>query len=255
MPTYDAILPAGGRIDPAFASKVGTDVKALIRFGDKSILQRTLEALAGTERVGRTIVIGGKEVHEHAAGLASEVLPEGASGPDNILKGLKHLLASEDPPKKVLVVTTDLPFLTPEIVNRFLDACPPERDICVPLVSKKEWFERFPNSTATFATLGDGVWTTGCAYLIDVTALESAMPQIERVFKNRKNVMGMARLLGPKFLFKFVRKTLNVPDVEVKIQAMLGCSGAAIRNAPTELAFDIDALDDYEYAVSHFSNQ
>jgi hypothetical protein len=30
---------------------------------------------------------------------------------------------------------------------------------------------------------------------------------------------------------------------------MLGCSGAAIRNAPTELAYDIDDLEDYEYAT------
>jgi molybdopterin-guanine dinucleotide biosynthesis protein A len=253
VPTYDAILPAGGRIDPAFAERVGTDVKALIKFGDKTILERTLEALSGTERVGRTIVIGGQEVQAAASGLASEVLSEGASGPDNILKGLKHLLASPNPPKKVMVVTTDLPYLTPEILNRFLDACPDASDICVPLINKKDWFVRFPNSTATFATLSDGTWTTGCAYLIDVSALESAMPQIERVFKNRKNVIGMARLLGPKFLFKFVRKTLNVPDVELKISSMLGCKGAAIRNAPTELAYDIDALDDYEYAIGHFS--
>jgi len=255
VPTYDAILPAGGRIDSSFAARVGTDVKALIKFGEQTILERTIAALRGTGRVGRTIVIGGREVHIEADGLATEVLDEGASGPDNILKGLKHLVGLPDPPKKVLVVTTDMPFLTAEVINRFLDQCPQERDICVPLVSKAEWFEKFPNSMATFATLADGVWTTGCAYLIDVTALETAMPQIERVFKNRKSVVGMAKLLGPRFLFKFVTKTLNVLDVELKITTMLGCTGAAIRNAPTELAYDIDDLEDYEYAHAHFPDK
>ncbi len=250
MPTYDAILPAGGRIEPAFASVVGTDVKALIQFGPETILQRTLSVLKETGRIGRTIVIGGREVQEHVASIASEVLSEGVSGPDNILKGLKYLLAQPDPPQKVFVITTDLPFLSPEIVDRYLDQCPQERDICVPLVSKTEWDKRFPNSGATFAKLGDGTWTTGCAFLIDVGALESAMPQIERVFQNRKSILGMAKLLGPRFLFKFITKTLNVPDIEVKIQSMLGCTGAAVRNAPTELAYDIDALDDYEYALT-----
>ncbi len=253
MPVFDAILPAGGRIEPEFAAKVGTDVKALIQFDGQSILDRTLAALEATERVGRTIVIGGSEVQTQANGKASEILSEEASGPANILKGLRHLLASPNPPEKVLVVTTDLPFLTSDIINRYLDGCPGDRDICVPLISKSEWLERFPNSTATFAKLSDGAWTTGCAYLIDVSALESSMPQIEKVFQNRKSILGMAKLLGPKFLFKFISKTLNVPDVEAKITSMLGCTGAAIRNAPTELAFDIDAIDDYEYAISHFT--
>lgn len=252
MPTFDAILPAGGRIDPPFASQVGTDVKALIEFGSKTILERTLEALGETGRVGRKIVIGGEEVQQHVDGLADKVLPEGASGPDNILRGLKYLLAEPDPSPKVLVVTTDLPFLTSAIVNRYLDQCPDDRDVCVPLISRDEYFERFPNSTATFVGLSDGSWTSGGAFLIDVGSLESAMPQIERVFKNRKSVVGMARLLGPRFLFKFMMKSLSVPDLEVKIQSMLGCTGAAIRSAPTELAYDIDDLTDYEYAKAHF---
>jgi GTP:adenosylcobinamide-phosphate guanylyltransferase len=252
VPTYDAILPAGGRIDADFAAKVGTDVKALIKFGDETILERTLSALQGTGRIGRTIVIGGDEVLIHVDGKATHVLPEGSSGPENILKGLKFLLAQPDPPSKVFVITTDLPFLTPEIVTRYIDSCPQQKDICVPLISKKEWFERFPNSTATFATIADGTWTTGCAYLIDVDALQRAMPQIERVFDNRKSIFGMAKLLGPVFLFRYVTKTLTVPDVEAKIVSMLGCTGAAIRNAPTELAYDIDAFDDYEYAKAHF---
>lgn len=253
MPTYDAILPAGGRIDADFAAKVGTDVKALIKIGDQTILERTLSALDGTGRIGRTIVIGGDEVQIHADGKASHVVPEGSTGPENILKGLKFLLGQPDPPHKVFLITTDLPFMTAGIIARFIDACPKERDICIPLVSRDEWFALYPNSPATFATLGDGSWTSGGAFLMDVQALQRVMPRIEQVFNNRKSVFGMAKLLGPAFLFRYITKKLTVPDLEVKIQSMIGCSGAAVRNAPTELAYDIDALDDYEYACARFA--
>jgi GTP:adenosylcobinamide-phosphate guanylyltransferase len=249
VPTYDAILPAGGKISPEFAQRVGTTVKALIEFDGRSILTSTLEALRGSKYGGRTIVIGGTEVEKAAKEVADVVLPEAASGPENILKGLKYLLATQNPPQKVIVVTTDLPFLTPEIIDHFVEQCPADRDICVPLVNRVAWDARFPNSSATFATLADGKWTTGCAYLMDVRALQSSMPQIEEVFENRKSVPKMAKQLGPKFLFKLLTKTLTVSDVETKIQSMLGCSGAAIRNAPTELAYDIDDLEDYEYAT------
>ena len=250
MPVYDAILPAGGRIPPPFATRAGTEVKALIRIGNETILQRTIRVLRETGLIGRIVVIGGKEVEFAAKGSADEVLTEAKSGPENILKGLKHLLSQPNPPQKVFVITTDLPFLTKELITNYITRCPAERDICVPLISKAEWLEAFPNSTATFAKLADGEWTIGGAYLIDVKALESAMPQIERVFQNRKSVLGMAKLLGPKFLLKFLTKTLTVPDVEQKIENMLACSGAAIRNAPTALAYDIDDIEDYEYALT-----
>jgi molybdopterin-guanine dinucleotide biosynthesis protein A len=249
VPTYDAILPAGGKISPELARRVGTDVKALIQIEGRTILASTLEALRGSQFVGRSVVIGGSEVQKAARHTADVVLPETASGPENILSGLKYLLGTDTPPQKVIVITTDLPFLTSEIINTFVGMCPPDRNICVPLVNRTDWDKRFPDSTATFATLKDGSWTTGCAYLIDGGALRAAMPQLERVFEYRKSVVKMARLLGPKFLFKFLTKTLTVPDVEEKIQSMLGCTGAAIRHAPTELAYDIDDLEDYDYAI------
>ena len=163
------------------------------------------------------------------------------------------LLALPEPPQKVLVVTTDLPFLTPEILNRFVDACPLDRDICVPLVTKAAYQARFPGSTSTFIPLKDDTWTAGCAYVMDATALQKSIPQFELVFAQRKSKLGMAKLLGFKVLFKVITKTLTVPDVEAKIADMLGCSGKAIFNSPPELAFDIDDQEDYDFVIKHLS--
>jgi molybdopterin-guanine dinucleotide biosynthesis protein A len=248
--TYDAILPAGGKIGPELAKRAGVDVKALIEFKGSTILASTVAAIEASGLVGRMVVIGGSEVQEAAKSLVDTVLPEASTGPENILKGLKYLLAASNPPQKVFVVTTDLPFLSSEIIVKFIGQCPNDRDICVPLVNREDWNRAYPNSTATFATIKDGSWTTGCAYLVDVDALQKSMPRIEEVFRNRKSVFKMARMLGPSFLFKFLTRSLVVEDVERKLVSMLGCSGAAIRNAPTELAFDIDDVDDYEYALS-----
>jgi len=252
--TFDAILPAGGTISAEFAAKVGTPNKALIRFHNRSILERTLDALNDSGRVSQTVVIGTKEVLEsHEAAKATQTLPAGGSGPENMLKGLKHIINRPNPPKKVMIVTTDLPFLTPEIIVDFIDRCPSDRDICVPLVTKQQFTTRFPNATATFIRLRDNEWTTGGAFLIDVQAFQVAMPHIERLFENRKSKLGMVKLLGPLFLFKFLRKTLIVPDVEAKIQSMLGCSGGAVLDSPPELAYDIDDLEDYNYAMDNLN--
>lgn len=246
--TYDVILPAGGKIAADLAAEAGTDVKALIRFGDETILARTIRVLNESGLARRIVAIGGKGVQAEAARSGAHALPEANTGPENILSGLKWLRSQDDPPKRVLVVTTDLPFLTPEIVRRFVALCPESRAITVPLIAEGEWEARFPGSSAMFVTLGDGRWTTGCAYLLDTEALERAMPQIERVFAQRKSKMGMVRLLGPVFAYRYLRKTLTVPQIEAKIQSMLGCSGTAVRGAPPELAYDIDDLEDYTFA-------
>ena len=252
MTKFDAILPAGGTLDPDFAAKVGTSVKALLEFEGITILENTIRILRETGRINRIVVSGPEEVRNHRlSSLADIVLPSGPSGPENILNGLKHLLASENPPEKILIVTTDLPFLTKEVIERYIEACPTDKAICVPAITEKEYQTRFPGSTATFIQLKDDTWTAGCAYIIESTAFQSSMPHIERVFQNRKSTVGMARMLGLKFLIKMLTKRLTVPDVESKIQSMLGCSGAAVRNCPAELAYDIDYYDDYEYAMKH----
>ena len=63
-------------------------------------------------------------------------------------------------------------------------------------------------------------------------------------------MMGMAKLLGPVFLIKFITKTLSMPDIKRKCEQILHASGFPVTDGPPELAFDIDDLEDYEYALS-----
>ena len=98
-------------------------------------------------------------------------------------------------------------------------------------------------------TLIDGTWTTGCAYLATPKGMFAAMEHIERVFQNRKSKLGMARILGLKFVYGYLTQKLTVSDVEAKVKDVLKCSAVAIPGSPPELAFDIDYPEDYHYAL------
>lgn len=252
MSTYDAILPAGGKIGPEFAQRVKTEYKALIPLKGETVLGRTLRVLGETGLIRNTVLIGPPEVIEGEDGRqATYRLEPGETGPDNIYRGLDQILAEPDPPQKVLIVTTDLPFLSAEAISHFLERCPADRDICVPLIRERDFNGRFPGTTATFVKLKDDCWTTGNVFLMDVQALRKAKPHIDRVFANRKSKTGMARLLGPVFVFKWLTKRLTLVDVEAKILTMLGCSGAAVTDSDPTLHFDIDFEDDYDYCLAH----
>lgn len=246
---FDVIIPAGGKVNPSFSRVCGTDNKALISLEGKSVLVNTLESVRATQGVGRIVVIGDDEVKAQAGAIADEVLPEGKTGPQNILAGLRWLTNSYSPAPNVLIVTSDLPFISPAILREFLDLCPPGNDFCVPLISHESFADAFPSAEATFVTLRDGTWTTGCAYLATPKGLFAAMDHIEAVFANRKSKLGMARLLGVKFVYGYLTQKLTVSDVEAKVKDILKCTAVAVPGSPAELAFDIDYIEDYHYAL------
>jgi molybdopterin-guanine dinucleotide biosynthesis protein A len=249
---YDAILPAGGQIDAEFAAKVGTDRKALIQLGGHTILRNSLECLQATGRFNRLVLIGPEDVAQSdSAKLATHRVPERSSGPDNIMAGLEALEKDGGPTNKVVVLTTDLPFLTKEVLLDFLDRSPQDLEIVIPVCTKTEYQKAFPDSTSTYMTLKDESYTAGGAFLMDPQALRRAMPMIDRLFANRKSKIGMARLLGPALLFKYLAKTITIDDVERKALSLMGIKGNALRDAPPQLAYDIDDLEDYEYALAH----
>lgn len=247
--TFDAIVPAGGTIDPAFAAKVGTAEKALIEFNGKTILETTLRALRDSGKIRNIVVVGSPKIQAKAADFAAIGLDPGDSGPENIFRGLEKLKEKDSSLDKALIVTCDLPFLTPQTVQNYLDLCPPDKDICVPVIEAKEFNRAYPGTTSTFVKTKDGTFTIGGMFLMNARKMPEIRASIEQVFAKRKSKIGMAMLIGPTFIYKFLTKTLTIRDLEAKIESMLKCTGKAVRHAPVEMAYDIDYLDDYEYAL------
>ena len=250
----DAILPAGGQLVGAFAAETATEIKALLQIGEQTMLERTLGVLHATGRVGRAVVIGAEELAQHDATRAADaVLPEAETGPANIFRGLEWLYKANGNrhAERVLIVTTDLPFFTAEAVNGLLDACPHDADICVPIITREAVEARFASKVGVYIPLRDGAWTIGNAFLVNPVALLENREHIESIFAARKSQFKMAKLLGPVMIARFLLRRLMVTDVLRRCEQILRCRGAAVYNCAPELAFDIDLLEEYHYAVQH----
>jgi hypothetical protein len=242
----DVVLPAGGRLSGEFAAEAGSEVKALLTVGGQTLLERALRALRDTGRVDRAVVVGPDAVREHpAAGLADVVLPEGASAPENVLRGIDWLAGdgAHAPSARVLVMTTDLPLAHRDAVLAFLERCPPDADLCVPIVRAEHFQGSFPTCPNTYVPLRDGEWTLGGIFLASPAALAANRAHLERVFQARKSRLRMATLLGPVFLARYLSRRLTVPDIELRCRQILRCSGAAVPLETAELAFDIDLIE------------
>lgn len=255
--TFDAVLLAGGRIRGAFARETGVRYKALLPFHGKTLLEHVLQAVRDTGNVDRILVIGPPEMEDPAAAAGADLFAlEGASIPENLELGIERLRHHDGSfASRILAAATDLPFVTAEAINVFVRNCPACADICVPVLRRRSFETRFPGAPARFVKLRDGEYTAGCVFLLDPQSVLASRPHIQKICNARKNQAAMAMLLGPLFVARFVTRRLRVEHIERRCGQILGKEGAAVLDSPPELAFDVDDLEDYRYAIAPHGTQ
>ena len=251
-----AVVTAGGRLTGPLADAAGTDLKALAPVGGVPMLARVVTALRGCAGVGRIVVVGPVERVEAlacAAG-ADTVLPEGATGPENVERGLRDAAAEARTfaHGQALLAATDAAFLTPGAVASLLEQAGAlgDADIVFPVIARADYERVFPGSPNVWTPLGGAEWTGGSLQMVRADALERNRALIERVFAARKSQWEMARLLGLGFALRFKMGKLTIADAEARASQLTGCRCRALVGADPRLAADIDDLADWQWAES-----
>lgn len=254
----DVVLPAGGRLTDEMARATGVTVKALLRVDGETLLERTLSLLRQVPGLDRLVVVGPREIAGRPeAALADACLPEGETGPENLLRGLAHLgeqRAGEGgwgPDDEVLVLATDLPYLRAADFAELLEARSPDAGVTAPIHTRAQFEAEFPDCRIQYVPLRDGYWTLGSVLVMRPAAIMAARPRLESVFAARKSNLAMARVLGPLFVLRFLLRALAVPDLERRCEALLGVKVAAVRGCSPRLAYDIDDMGDWDYLLRH----
>lgn len=242
---FHAVVTAGGRVGGEFARLLGTPVKALARIGGKTLLQLAVEALRGAG-VDRIAVVGGAEVRSACEDSVERVIDESPDGAENLRRAL-HAWDTQTP---LLYLTSDMPFITPQTLQAFI-ARVPQQTLALPLTEWNDFTRRFRDAPPFGITLAGEKVVNGGAFVIPAGAHERIERFAMQFFDARKSVWRMARLTGPMLLVHFALRRLGVPQLESHAQRLLGIPARAVRGAPAELAYDVDLLEEYRYAVEH----
>lgn len=251
-----AFITAGGRLKGELAERVGTDLKALIPVRGVPVLGRIIESLRSCDSVGTIVVVGPKNELEGMArdAGADVVLPEGDGGVENLVRGFaayRDVVGDG----QALFVASDLPFLESEAISDFLKLVQGiESDILYPIVPKKMFETAYPGVPKTYARLAEGEFTGASVLRMKPEAILRNRPLIEQVFAARKNTMGMARLLGIWHILRFAIGRLTIGEAEARASVLTGCRCIAMRDADHRIAYDMDDLADYQYAMQRLDN-
>src|SRR5690606_19557778 len=137
----DAVVLAGAPNQGALKEASDAPLEALIELGGKPMIAYVLQALRECGRIGRIAVVGPQGLASAVQAAAVdggppvELAGDGGGLVTNIQRGLDYL-NSQGP---VLIVTSDIPLLTAEALNDFLDRCQEgQADVFYPIVARSQ---------------------------------------------------------------------------------------------------------------------
>ena len=246
MPELAAAITAGGRVDGPFAARIGTDVKALAPWRGRTLVDAALDAAraAGATRVA---VVGGAAVLAHCAGKVDEAIVEAPTGEANLHNALATARGDA-----LVFLTSDLPFVDGPALEDFVTrARAADVATAMAIAEVDDYARAFPEAPEHATAIGRERICGGSVFFFGAGVAPRIADVATRLFTARKSVWAMARLLGPALLARFALRSLTIADIERRADHVLGLRARAIRGAAPALAYDVDTLPDYEYALRH----
>ena len=173
------------------------------------------------------------------------MIPAAPSGATNVGRALEAW-----PGDDLLFAASDLPFITADELRGFLAASAPY-EVTMPLAAGAAYETAFPGSPPHVIALGGERIASASVFFIGRAARAPLRAVAGRFFDARKSALGMARLLGPALLLRYLTRQLRIVHIERRAGAVLGVRAAAIRGSGPGLSYDVDTLDEYRYACAH----
>ncbi|NLG83628.1 MAG: NTP transferase domain-containing protein [Firmicutes bacterium] len=238
----DVIVLAGAKNDGPLRAVSQSPFEAGIAVGGRSLLDYVVGSLARVRGLDRVVVVGPPEtLTPELRKVVWRIVSPGEGMVENLRRGLAALA----PQDKVLVITADIPLITPEAIEDFLARCRErEADVYYPVVERETIEARFPGAKRTYANLREGTFTGGNIILLSPAVFARHEKTIELAVALRKNTFGMARLLGLFCLFKLLLGRLSITEIERRVEKTMRFKGAAVVTPYAEIGIDVDKPSD-----------
>ena len=239
----DAIVTAGGipqPQDPLYTYSHGNS-KALIDVAGKPMIQWVLDALGDAKRVDNVIVMGLSPKSGVTCKKPLHFLSNQGRMLANIVTGVNKSLELNHKNEYVLIVSSDIPTIKPEMVDWLVDTCMQTEDDLYYGVCKREIMEkRFPDSKRTYTKLKD---VEVCGSDISVSHVSMATEHLdmwESLIGTRKSPLRQAGMIGLDIFFQVFMHSITLDNLAAKISKRIGIRGRAIVWPHAEPCMDVD---------------
>ena len=155
----NALILAGTKKKGPLEIDENVDNKALIIINHRLMIDYIVDALNNSKNIDKILVIGPKnELHPSIGKKVEEILNTGNSLLENMEIGLNYFNSSDN----LLLLTSDIPLITPEAIDEFLRICT-KRKACIgyPIITKEKIIKKYPETVRTYVKMKEGVFCGG----------------------------------------------------------------------------------------------
>jgi len=246
----DAIITAGGVISPEdpLLALTGVAKKALIPLAGRPMVNWVVNALVGSGLVEHIVIVGLKPSQIEPNRFPVHYVDSVGGIVDNILTAFDRLKEINPSTKKVLISSSDIPLITSASIQGFVAECgAQEADVYYAIVEKETMESRFPESKRTFVPFKNGRYCGGDIFLADVEVpVKADLDLLRTLTGHRKNYWSQVRLLGLKFIFRFLLGIMTTEEAARRGSEILNFDARGVVTRFAELGMDLDKPRQYQ---------
>ena len=239
---FNALVLAGAKEKGALEIAENVDNKALIMLDSRPMIDYIVDALNSSENIDRILVVGPKnELHPYIGKKVDEILNPGNSILENMEIGLNFFNSADN----LLLLSSDIPLITSEAIDEFLEICTKRKAyIGYPIITKENIVKKYPETERTYIKMKEGIFCGGNIVFFKPEVFFEKKKLIKELFDNRKATWKYVKILGLKFILKFLFKTLTLEEIEKRLTGIIGYNSVAAMISYPEIMIDLDKPND-----------
>ena len=217
------------------------------------MLERVLRTLIATACIRHVIVsIDEPQLLDRFPGIRALRDAEGARivvvrATDSPSRSVLAILDDGSPEQPLLVTTADHALLSVEMVDHFLASAEEAGgDLAVALVASRVIRARFPDAIRTYLRFSDERYSGANLFAFQTPRARKAVAFWTRAESFRKRPWRLVAAFGPKALWLFLTRRLDLASAFAEVSRVLGVHVEPIVMPQAEAAVDVDKIEDLE---------
>lgn len=239
----DAVITAGGipgPEDPLYELTQGNS-KALLEIADKPMVQWVLDALCGSSKIDRIVMVGLEADSGLVCSKPIDYIPNQGGMFDNVRTSIDKVVELNPASELILLVSSDIPALTTEMVDWAIDtALETDDDFYYNLITREVMEARYPGANRSFMKMKDVEVCGGDMNVVRAAAASGNDELWNKLISARKNPFKQAALFGFWTLILVLTRQISLEDAVPRVEKQLGIKGRAVLCPYAELAMDVD---------------
>jgi GTP:adenosylcobinamide-phosphate guanylyltransferase len=237
------LITAGGTPQPGeylFQETQGKP-KALVDVNGKPMIQWVLDAVSGSKHVGEIFIVGLSAKEKLVSRKNPHYIDDQKGALENVIAGVGALVGHDLSTDIFLMVSSDIPALTTEMVDWVIDqATQAYVDIQYFVIHRTDMEKRYPESRRTYTRFQGVQLCSADIFLMRAGKVLNPTSRWQDLLKARKSPLKQAAIIGFDTLLLMLLRLITLDKAVQTVTKRLDLTGRVAFTPYPEMGMDVD---------------